>query len=35
VADGVADRVDRIRATGNGQDPRVVANAWRLLCGAI
>jgi DNA (cytosine-5)-methyltransferase 1 len=31
VADGVANRVDRITAIGNGQVPRVAATAWRLL----
>ena len=31
VAHGVADRVDRLRAIGNGQVPRVVAAAWREL----
>ena len=31
VADGVANRVDRIKALGNGQVPRVAAAAWRLL----
>jgi DNA (cytosine-5)-methyltransferase 1 len=31
VAHGVADRVDRLRAIGNGQVPRVAATAWRLL----
>lgn len=31
VAHGVAYRVDRIRATGNGQVPRVVALAWHRL----
>jgi DNA (cytosine-5)-methyltransferase 1 len=31
VADGVADRVDRIRLAGNGQDPRVAAEAWTRL----
>lgn len=31
VAYGVADRVDRIRAIGNGQVPRVVELAWRVL----
>lgn len=31
VADGVAGRVDRLRAIGNGQVPRVVATAWRIL----
>ena len=31
VADGMADRVDRIRALGNGQVPAVAATAWKLL----
>ena len=31
VAHGVADRVDRIKALGNGQVPLVAATAWRLL----
>ena len=31
VANGVADRVDRIRASGQGQVPAVVAAVWRLL----
>ncbi len=31
VADGVASRVDRLKAIGNGQVPAVVATAWRLL----
>lgn len=31
VAYGVAARVDRIRAIGNGQVPAVAATAWRLL----
>lgn len=31
VADGVAHRVDRIRAIGNGQVPAVAAAAWQLL----
>lgn len=30
-ADGVAHRMDRLRAIGNGQVPRVVATAWELL----
>jgi DNA (cytosine-5)-methyltransferase 1 len=30
-ADGVANRVDRLRAIGNGQVPCVAASAWRLL----
>ena len=34
VADGVAHRVDRLRAIGNGQVPAVAALAWRLLSGA-
>ena len=33
VADGVADRVDRIKAAGNGQDPRVAAAAFAQLAG--
>lgn len=31
VANGVADRVERIRAIGNGQVPAVVPAVWRLL----
>lgn len=31
VADGVANRVDRLKAIGNGQVPQVVATAWELL----
>lgn len=31
VAHGVASRVDRLKAIGNGQVPRVVATAWKLL----
>ena len=31
VAHGVADRVDRIAAIGNGQFPPVAALAWRIL----
>jgi DNA (cytosine-5)-methyltransferase 1 len=31
VADGVANRVERIAAIGNGQVPRVAARAWRIL----
>ncbi|TAK84374.1 MAG: DNA cytosine methyltransferase [Betaproteobacteria bacterium] len=31
VADGVADRVDRLKAIGNGQVPAVAALAWRTL----
>jgi len=33
VADGVAARVDRLKAIGNGQVPSVAAAAWRLLSG--
>jgi DNA (cytosine-5)-methyltransferase 1 len=31
VDDGVAHRMDRIRATGNGQVPAVAALAWETL----
>jgi DNA (cytosine-5)-methyltransferase 1 len=31
VADGVAARVDRLKAIGNGQVPKCAAEAWRLL----
>jgi len=31
VANGVASRVDRLRAIGNGQVPAVVRTAWELL----
>lgn len=31
VADGMANRVDRLKTLGNGQVPRVVAAAWELL----
>jgi len=31
VADGMAGRLDRIRAAGNGQDPRVAATAFAQL----
>lgn len=31
VANGVANRADRIKAIGNGQVSRVVAAAWRIL----
>jgi DNA (cytosine-5)-methyltransferase 1 len=33
LADGVADRMDRLRALGNGQVPGVAALAWRILSG--
>jgi DNA (cytosine-5)-methyltransferase 1 len=29
---GMADRLDRLKAVGNGQDARVAANAWHVLC---
>ena len=31
VADGLAARVDRLKAVGNGQVPQVAALAWRVL----
>jgi DNA (cytosine-5)-methyltransferase 1 len=33
VADGVASRVDRLKAIGNGQVPLCAATAWRILLG--
>jgi DNA (cytosine-5)-methyltransferase 1 len=33
VADGVASRVDRLKAIGNGQVPLCAAEAWRILNG--
>jgi len=33
VADGVANRVDRLKAIGNGQVPRVAELAWEILKG--
>ena len=33
VADGVAARMDRLKAIGNGQVPLCAATAWRLLNG--
>ncbi len=33
VADGVASRVDRLKAIGNGQVPLCAAEAWRILSG--
>lgn len=35
VDDGMADRVERIRATGNGQVPAVAALAWRVLSAQL
>jgi DNA (cytosine-5)-methyltransferase 1 len=31
VVDGMADRVDRLKAIGNGQVPLCAATAWRIL----
>jgi DNA (cytosine-5)-methyltransferase 1 len=33
VADGVASRVDRLKAIGNGQVPICAATAWKILSG--
>ena len=35
IANGVAARVDRLKAIGNGQVPLCAATAWRLLGGPI
>ena len=35
VADGVANRVDRLKAIGNGQVPAVASLAWNILMGKI
>jgi CubicO group peptidase (beta-lactamase class C family) len=35
VAHGVADRVEQLRAIGNGQVPAVVVRAWRELSAAV
>ena len=35
VAHGVAHRVDRLKALGNGQVPRCAATAWRMLTGGM
>lgn len=34
IPDGMANRVDRFEATGNGQIPVVAATAWRILSAA-
>lgn len=34
VSDGLADWVERVSATGDGQVPAVVAEAWRILTSA-
>jgi len=35
VADGVAARVDRLKAIGNGQVPLCAATAWRILSESL
>lgn len=35
VVNGMADRVERTKAIGNGQVPTVAATAWRILSGNI
>ncbi len=35
VAHGVASRVDRLKALGNGQVPAVAATAWQILTGGV
>ena len=35
MADGVAHRVDRLKAIGNGQVPSVAALAWRILSETV
>jgi len=35
VANGVANRVDRLKAIGNGQVPAVAALAWQILGGPV
>lgn len=35
VANGLAHRVDRLRAIGNGQVPQVVATAWKILTAEL
>jgi DNA (cytosine-5)-methyltransferase 1 len=35
VADGVAARVDRLKAIGNGQVPLCAATAWRILSAGV
>jgi DNA (cytosine-5)-methyltransferase 1 len=35
VADGVASRVDRLKAIGNGQVPLCAATAWRILSESL
>ena len=33
--DGIASRLDRVKACGNGQVPEVAATAWKLLSERI
>ncbi len=35
VDDGMADRVDRVKAIGNGQVPLCAATAWRILSESL
>lgn len=35
VADGVAARVDRLKAIGNGQVPLCAAEAWKILSNTV
>jgi DNA (cytosine-5)-methyltransferase 1 len=35
VADGLSNRMDRLRAAGNGQVPAVAAAAWAILTADI
>jgi DNA (cytosine-5)-methyltransferase 1 len=35
VVDGMASRVDRLKAIGNGQVPLCAATAWRILSNEI
>ena len=35
VAHGVANRVDRLKAIGNGQVPEVVRTAWEVLANEL
>ena len=35
MAHGVANRVDRLKAIGNGQVPAVVEAAWKILTEGV
>lgn len=35
IHDGITNRMDRLKAIGNGQDPRVVRTAWEILTEEI